>query len=295
MTGFGQASGQIDGTQYTVELRSLNNRYLKTVLRLPEEILPLEAELEMLLRHHFDRGSVTLWVRRQQAEGAAAWKVSQETLRSYLERMEAVRRDLEAKGGQTSVELGSLLALPGVLVQPDGGMSAVEMARSVLPGLLKEACEKLTAMRQAEGKVIAADFAKHLGIIRQRLDVVQARAPQVVEEYHQRLRGRVEELLARAQLNVDHVELIREVAIYAERSDISEEISRLSGHLEQFEQIVGAKDGEPAGRTLEFLAQEMLREANTIASKSNDGQISRAIVEIKGTIDRIKEQSQNVE
>ncbi len=124
---------------------------------------------------------------------------------------------------------------------------------------------------------------------------IEKMAPTVIEEYHQRLRQRIDELLARAELKVVEQDLIREVAVFAERTDIAEEVSRLGAHLEQMQQIVAAPEDEPTGRTLDFLAQELLREANTIASKSNDAAISRAIVEVKGAIDRIKEQAQNIE
>jgi len=146
-----------------------------------------------------------------------------------------------------------------------------------------------------EGKLIAEDLAKQCRQIDTLLVEIRKRAPEVIEAYHQRLRLRIDELLARAQLKIEEKELIHEVAVFAEKADISEEISRLSAHMEQFDQIIGSTDGNPAGRTLDFVAQELLREANTISSKSNDTQISRAIVEIKGAIDRIKEQVQNVE
>ena len=113
--------------------------------------------------------------------------------------------------------------------------------------------------------------------------------------YHQRLRARIDELLARAQLKVEEKDLIHEVAVFAEKADISEEISRMRAHIEQFQHIVGSTDGQPPEGRLDFITQELLREANTISSKSNDAQISRAVVEIKGSIDRIKEQVQNVE
>ena len=150
-------------------------------------------------------------------------------------------------------------------------------------------------MRDVEGQALADDLKKQRASIVEHLDTVAQRAPQVVEEYHQRLQNRVNDLLARAELNVAESDLLREVAIFAERSDIAEEVSRLNGHLEQFDQMLANADGEPAGRSLDFLAQELLREANTIASKSNDATISRAAVQIKGAIDRIKEQVQNVE
>jgi uncharacterized protein (TIGR00255 family) len=150
-------------------------------------------------------------------------------------------------------------------------------------------------MRVAEGHAVARDLGVQLKAIQSRLLDIAHRAPVVTEEYHQRLRARIDDLMARAQLRVDEKDLIREVAVFAERADISEEIKRITGHLEQFDQIMAAQDGEPAGRTLDFVSQELLREANTIASKSNDVVISRAVVEVKGAIDRIKEQVQNVE
>src|SRR5262245_19280053 len=131
--------------------------------------------------------------------------------------------------------------------------------------------------------------------IAERLAGIAARAPQVVESYQARLRQRMESLLAEVGASVRDEDLLREVAVFAERSDIAEEIVRLGSHLEQFREIIDCDDREPSGRTLDFLAQEMLREANTIASKSSDAEISRRIVEIKGGIDRIKEQAANVE
>jgi len=171
----------------------------------------------------------------------------------------------------------------------------VEKARPLLMRLIDEACQRVVQMRRAEGMTLAADLDSQCTAIEQHLAKVMQRAPLVVEEYHQRLRVRMDELLARAQMQVAEQDLIREVAVFAERADISEETSRLKGHLKQMSEIVAASDEEPSGRTLDFLAQEMLREANTIASKSNDVEISRAVVIVKGSIDRIKEQVQNIE
>lgn len=295
MTGFGMATAQINGSQFAVELRSLNNRYFKAVIRLPESIGGLEAELEVRLRSLINRGSVTLWVKVQHAAAGSAGQINQEALEVYLKQLRALEGRLDGGKSGLRVDLASLLTLPGVMGQKADAASEIETSRPILHRLLDEAYRQLNAMRAAEGKALAADLAKHHVLIRERLETIRQRAPQVIDEYHQRLRTRIDELLARAQLKVSEVDLIREVAIYAERCDISEELMRLTGHMDQFDRIVAAESGQPAGRTLEFLAQEMLREANTIASKSNDGQISQAIVDVKGAIDRIKEQTQNVE
>jgi len=150
-------------------------------------------------------------------------------------------------------------------------------------------------MRRREGQTLEADLESQLVNIAVHLSHIKDRAPQMVTEYQTRLRQRMESLFAEVGANVTEQDTFREVAIFAEKTDIAEEISRLNGHLEQFRELVGRPEDEPIGRTLDFLAQEMLRESNTIASKCVDGETSRRIVEIKGAVDRIKEQVQNAE
>jgi uncharacterized protein (TIGR00255 family) len=184
--------------------------------------------------------------------------------------------------------------LPGVIEPPDQSI-LFEKAKPILTDLVDKACEKLKSMRASEGEALCEDLRGHLATIAQQVDSVAERAPSVVDEYHQRLKVRVDELMAKAKLQLHEGDLAKEVAVYAERCDISEEIQRLRSHLEHFEEILISDDGEPAGRTLDFITQELLREANTIGSKSNDATISRHVVQIKGLIDRVKEQVQNVE
>jgi uncharacterized protein (TIGR00255 family) len=199
-------------------------------------------------------------------------------------------------GHVISVDITSLILLPGVLHPPSNLEERLGQFHDVILELLNETCDKVLAMRTREGVMLLEDLHFHRTAIEGRLAIIAERAPVVIDEYHTRLRQRVEGMLESAGAAVEPADLIREVAVYAERSDISEEISRLSAHLMQFQELIDdGTRGAPVGRTLDFLAQEMLREANTIASKSNDAQISREIVEIKGAIDRIKEQVQNVE
>jgi len=294
MTGFGAASEQLEGVHYAVEVRSLNNRYFKATIRLPEEISGFEAEIETLLRNRLSRGSITLVAKRYAAEGLLTHRINDAALVTYLDHLETLHEKFKNRDQAISIDLTALLALPGVL-QPEDERALMDKARPTMLRLVGVACDKLLAMRAREGEGIREDLHKQKRYVIERVDAVALRAPQVVEEYHARLRTRVDDLLARAELKVDEHDLVREVAIYAERSDVSEEINRLRGHMEQMQRIVDSADGEPAGRTLDFLAQELLREANTIASKSNDATIARAIVEVKGAIDRIKEQVQNVE
>ncbi len=291
MTGFGLATAEDNGTHFAVELRSLNNKYYKSQLRLPEELQGLEAELDSQLTRRLNRGSIVLTVRYSDTSAAAAAQINVAAMQEYLRQLleiEGIRHDA------TRIDIGALLDLPGVVVH-DTGEDRLEQARPIVKKLVDDACEKLLAMRAREGATLHDELHKHRRFIGERLTQIAERAPQVVELYQQRLKQRVIALLDGAEASVRDDDLIREVAIYAERSDIAEEVARLQSHLEQFTEIIDATDEEPAGRTLDFLTQEMLREANTIASKSSDSTISRLTVEIKGAIDRIREQVQNVE
>lgn len=295
MTGFGEALEQVDGMHYAVEVRSLNNRYFKANIRLPDELADLEGELESRLRRRASRGSITVVVKMRASDAMVTHKINDNALLGYLAHLETIHGKMRDQDQSIHIDMTALLALPGVLQPAEDERAIIERARGVITRLLDAACDKLGAMRDAEGAQLAADFGKHIQQIRTHMQTIQGRTGQVVEEYHKRLRTRVNDLMARAQLTVDEPDLIRELAVFAERADISEELMRLLAHLDQFEEIIGSDSDEPAGRTLDFVAQELLREANTIASKSNDAPISRAIVEVKGAIDRIKEQVQNVE
>ena len=192
-----------------------------------------------------------------------------------------------------TLDLGCLAGLPGVC--RTDGMSEEQRERfgAVLEELTSEALDVLTEMRAQEGKVLCADLLGACREARGELRKIEAEAPNVVEEYHERLRSRVAMLMEKGGFELQADGLMREVAIYAERCDVSEELTRLSAHLDQFEALCG--QGDRVGRKLDFITQELLREANTIASKTNNVSIARSVVEIKGMIDRLKEQVQNVE
>lgn len=292
MTGFGSATGEVDGTRFVVEVRAVNGKFYKSTLRLPEDLQPLEAEIDQAVSRRLGRGSVTVAVRVAAAPGAAAARVNAAVVAEYLRQLrDAVPPDMRE---QCRFDAAAVLALPGAV---EGGTEdrVLEQARGVLARLLDEACERVIEMRRREGAALAAQLRGLAVEMAARLDRIERRAPEVVVAYRERLRQRVDALLAEVGAALRDEDLIREVAIYADRSDIAEEVIRLKGHLAQFEQVLSPADGRPAGRVLDFLSQEMLREANTIGSKSSDGEITREIVEVKGLIDRIKEQAQNVE
>jgi len=292
MTGYGEASAQVGGVHYFIEVRSLNNKYFKASIRLAEEFQGLEAEIESRLREKLSRGTITMNARCSDASESAAYTVNSAALSKYVDQLKAVPA---VASGEFRVEISSLLSLPGVLQPPADEEDRVERARGAFLPLLAKAMASLIKMREREGSMLVADLHSHREFIAKRLVLIQEKAPGVIADYEQRLRSRIEALLQEADRRVDPADLVREVAVYAERTDIAEEIKRLSAHLDQFGELLAGTDDRPIGRTLDFLAQEMLREANTIASKSPDASISRGTVEIKGAIDRIKEQAQNVE
>lgn len=312
MTGFGEAAAELNGVHYFLEIRSLNARYFKAVIRLPEVYQGLEAEVEAELRRRLKRGSVTLSATATDASAQAAYSINHAALESYIQQ---IHKTPAVAGGQVKLDLGPLLALPGVLQPPVDEEDRLERARAAFLSLLDKAAAGLSAMRAREGAMLLEDLLLQRDTIVDRLKVVRERSPQIVRDFELRLRNRVDTLLKDSGLALQPVDIIREIAAYAERTDISEEITRLTGHIEQFTELLSARQSAPAvgangaggaggaarvdersvGRTLDFLTQEMLREANTMASKSSDATASKAIVEIKGAIDRIKEQVQNVE
>jgi len=292
MTGFGEASAHLDGVHYFVEVRSLNSKYFKASIRLPEEFQGVEAEMESRLRERLTRGTVTLTATCSEDSASAAREINTKALQKYLDQLRAIP---EFGAGGQRFDLTGLLSLPGVLQPPANEEDRLNRARAAFLKLLDKATGDLIAMREREGQALVVDLLAHRDLIADRLRTVGERAPAVVLEYEKRLKTRIETMLKESDVRVDAVDLIREIAAYAERTDIAEEVKRLEGHLAQFTDLLSGKDNRPIGRTLDFLAQEMLREANTIASKSPDAGISRSIVEVKGAIDRIKEQAQNVE
>lgn len=292
MTGFGEASAHQDGVHYFLEVRSLNGKYFKATLRMPEDLQGLEPELEAELRRRLTRGTITLIGKCSDSSAAAAHSINHEALERYIEQL---RRTKHVADGSCALDVCSLLTLPGVLQSPSDEEERLVRARAVFTALLEESCGRLIRAREKEGRLLVDDLMSHHAHISSHLARIAERSPTVVEEYQRRLQARINVLLSDASVAVNPIDLIKEVAVYAERSDIAEEVARLSGHLSQFRTLVGETDGRPLGRTLDFLIQEMLREANTIASKSSDVEISRSIVEVKGAIDRMKEQVQNVE
>lgn len=290
MTGYAAVQRVQDGACYALEVRSLNNKYLKLSIKVPESLQFLESEMDKMVRGRLTRGSVSLALRVRREAGGGAVPINAAALQRYVQELVAVSLPPDIA---TSMDLATLASLPGVCEVPPIDDTSRDQVLGLATELTNQAMDVMIEMRKREGHTLRADLAACCNEIKERVDQVANRAPHVIDEYHERLRARVEILMKSSRLDLESEGLMREVALFAERSDINEEVSRLRSHLDQFEELCDG--GKPVGRTLEFLTQELLREANTIASKSGDAAIARSIVEVKGLIDRLREQVQNVE
>ncbi len=290
MTGFGDAEGRLGQVTYTVEVKAVNNRYFKIRMKLPEQLTFLEEDIEKLLQKNLSRGSINYTLKVKNASAEILCDIDESVLRSYIERLGRIVSTVDF---QCPVEIGGLLGLPGVLVPTSPDAEMADQIRDKVLNVTQEAIEQLKGMRKAEGQALATDLEKNCEQIKQSIDRIRNRSELVLGEYQEKLTKRVDVLLSVTKAELDDVSLSREVAIFADKSDISEELARLESHLKQFSTSC-ASDGQ-AGRRLDFISQEMLREANTIASQACDIKIIHEVVEIKCRIDRIKEQVQNIE
>jgi uncharacterized protein (TIGR00255 family) len=292
MTGFGEARYQGDAVNLSIELRALNNRYLKVSVRAADPYHLLEPEFEKVIRRVVRRGTLQVHLRYDRQTAAQDYRINPVALRSYLSQVRSVCDELGV-GDQTGMFLGQVLALPGVVPEPGGLTTHLHEDWPLMERVLREALGRLQAMRQEEGRAMAQELLAHRDAIAEHLGRIRAHIPHVATAYRDRLHERVLSLLSELDVRIDRSDLIKEVSIFAERSDIAEEVTRLASHLDQFQVIMN--EPESPGRKLEFLTQEMFREANTIGSKAGDVEISREVVEIKGTLEKIRELVQNVE
>lgn len=290
MTGFGEVRDDRDGYAIGVELRTVNSRYFKLHLRTTDGYGVLESRAETVIREFVKRGTVHCNIRVRHLGTADDFRLNTNVLNQYVDQLQDIAK---ARGLNDQLSLEPLAALPGVV---EGISTDAEDASSVWPLVeptLRSALEQLSKMRADEGAALATDLEQQCTTVEQALNVVEQRVPSVTEHYRQRIEDRVNEALASLNVTVEPADLVREISLFAERSDISEEIVRLRSHLEQFAKAMQLP--ESAGRKLEFICQEMGRETNTIGSKANDSEISQQVVEIKAALERIREQIQNVQ
>lgn len=292
MTGFGESRRQEGDLAVAVEARSINNRYFKLSIRASEGYSILEAQIENLTRRHVKRGTIQINLRVERAHRADDYRLNVDVLAGYARQLQSAKAKLDWKDSEP-LPLGALLAMPGVVDERPREAASVEADWPLIEATLEAALAGMNRMRADEGKTLAEDLSANGAIVTRELEQIERRAPTVTESYRARLTERLAKTLEDFQVTLDPADLVREAAIFAERCDISEEIVRLRSHLEQFASIMAA--AESSGRKLDFLTQEMFREANTIGSKANDVQISRHVIEIKAAVERIREMIQNVE
>ena len=290
MTGHGEAHRHQDGVRVAVEVRTVNNRFLKVSLRISDGYGSLEPLIEAVIRNHLRRGSVSVSIRVECESSPDDFRLNEVVLASYYRQLQELAK---RESGPQDIRIDSLLTLPGVVTENASRRSDAEAVWPVLEGALNEALENLSRMRAEEGAAMGRDLHANCQAIDADLEQIGQRAPLVVDAYRKRLLERLNKLLEEFGLEIQAGDIVREVGLFTDRSDISEEIVRLRSHLQQFDAI--ARTEQNSGRKLDFLIQEMLRETNTIGSKANDSEIARHVVEIKTTIERMREMIQNVE
>jgi uncharacterized protein (TIGR00255 family) len=289
MTGFGRASFEAAGTTFAVELRSVNQRNLDLQVRLPRALGGLEAELRKALGQRFARGKLEVSV--APAAGSVP-RAELEVDRPLVQRYLALARELAREPGVIDrVSIAELLAMPGVVRTVEAAAREQDVAEPLLAAVSR-AADAVLAMREAEGAALARELAARLANVSALVAELGARAGEVQRAVRERMRARAEQLRAETGL-LDEARLYHEVALAAERLDVAEELARLASHVEQFHAALAG--AEPVGRRLDFLAQELAREANTLGAKAGDAPLAHRVVDLKTEIDRIREQVQNVE
>lgn len=288
MTGYGRGTEEIEGEKAVVEIRSVNNRFLDLQLKLPKSLNFLEDRIKELLRKNLSRGRiyyVLTWEGTE--EPFSSLKLNEEATKAYYRLLEELKSKFKFK---EKIGLNHLIEFPDLLKkepeEPDIDRIWPTVDKATLAAL-----SELKRMRETEGERLTKDILERMDRLRLLENLIEDEAPKVVESHRKTLRGKIENLVAQGQ--IDDERLAQEVAIFAERTDITEECVRLKSHIHQFVAI--SQKGGVVGRKLTFLMQEMNREANTIGAKALDAPISQKVVEIKEELEKIREQLQNVE
>ena len=292
MTGFGAARIEAAGVAVSAEVRAVNNRHLKLTVRGSDPYPLLESELEKVVRRRVKRGTLHVQIRVERQNHAAAPTLNTAVLADYLKQ---IRRACSDAGTPELVGplASAALTLPGVSPETRSGAAPPDDEWPAVEKALDAALVKLNGMRRDEGKAVAAELLAQHAAIADHLAAVRTLLPGVVSDYRGRILERVRAAVADAGVVLSAETVIREVALFADRTDVSEEVQRLSSHLDQFTELI--QKGDEAGRKLEFVIQEMGRETNTLGSKAGDVAISRHVIEIKSALEKLREQVQNVE
>jgi uncharacterized protein (TIGR00255 family) len=288
MTGYGRSEVRHARLALTVEARSVNHRYLDIALRYPRIYAPLEARMKQRVSAYCTRGRIDITLVPQESSDMRRALLLDHTLAQQY--YDALQRLQESLGLPGTIDLGLIASLRDVF-RVEEASADVENDWDIIAQGLDAALQALQTMRRQEGEVLRRDFSQRLQAMAQQSQSIRQRVPQVVVEYQQRLEQRVKELFVQFELDPNRV--AQEAILFAERSDITEELTRLDAHLQACTRLLSS--AETVGRKIEFLVQEMHREVNTIGSKSNDTVIAHSVVELKSELERMREQGQNIE
>jgi uncharacterized protein (TIGR00255 family) len=288
MTGYGRGEIDHNGTKISVELNSVNRKQSDIVINLPRDLAELEPRIRQAINENISRGRTNVMVTLHEgSNGGRKLALDTELARSYHTAMLELQKQLDAPG---EITIGTILQAPGVMRLPEQTINAEE-AWSAIDRALRVALGDLIKMREQEGKHLAKDLIHRLKAMRKNLKEVRALHSDVVKKYRAVLLERMEK--AKLPIASDDERLVKEITFFADRSDVSEELTRLESHLAQFAHHL--RRNEPVGRTLEFITQEIFRELNTLGAKANDAVISQRVVACKAELEKIREQIQNLE
>lgn len=288
MTGYGRGEAAAEGFRFVVELQSVNRKHLDIALNLPRPLYPLEARIREKIQTGASRGRVQASCTvLPEGESAAAGVIDRGLAKLYAESMRRLQEELGLEGG---LSLDTVLRAPGVLLSPGQDLDP-EKVWPALEGAFQNALGALVEMRETEGAALGQDLAARLAVLRQCAAEVRTRIPEIAALHRRQLLERLQ--AAGVDLAADPEKLLRELALFADRSDVSEELTRLESHFAQLEKLLGQSGA--LGRTLEFLTQEVARELNTLSVKSNDVSVSHWVVGAKTELEKIREQVQNIE
>ena len=288
MTGYGRSEVRHAHLALTVEARSVNHRYLDISLRYPRLYAPLEARMKQRVSAYFTRGRIDITlVQQENSDTRRALLLDHTLAQQYYDALQRLQESLHLPG---TIDLSLMAGLRDVF-KVEESAADVESDWDLIAQGLDTALQALHSMRRQEGEALSRDFHLRLQVMAQQIQSIRQRVPQVVVEYRQRLEQRVKELFAQFELDPNRV--AQEAILFAERADITEELTRLEAHMQAFTRLLSSS--EAVGRKIEFLVQEMHREVNTIGSKSNDTAISHSVIELKSELERMREQIQNIE
>jgi len=288
MTGYGRGEVSSEKYRITVEMKSVNHRFLEVSTRLPRQLNSLDDQVKRFIQQRISRGKIDVYISMEQISTIGnVVNIDRELALLYCDGLREVAKLCSI---DQNIDLGTLVALPGIVTLTKADDDLEELSVLVTEAV-EQALLAFIAMRQREGEGLATDLTKRISVLKLMFEKVETEAPNLVDEYRAALQTRITEMLG--AIDIDPTRLATEVAFYADKSDITEELIRLQSHFEQFGNILDAVDA--VGRKLEFLVQEINREVNTIGSKSNSILISRIVIDAKSELEKIREQIQNIE